>query len=65
MTAGEGEGPGVINGADGRLGPGKGTQVVLLRHGMSTFNKLNIFTVSETSKTYVCVFDRAIDGWRW
>lgn len=30
----------------GRLGPGKGTQVVLLRHGMSTFNKLNIFTVS-------------------
>lgn len=28
------------------LGPGKGTQVVLLRHGMSTFNKLNMFTVS-------------------
>lgn len=28
------------------LEPGKGTQVVLLRHGMSTFNKLNIFTVS-------------------
>lgn len=27
------------------LGPGKGTQVVLLRHGMSTFNKQNIFTV--------------------
>lgn len=29
-----------------RQGPGKGTQVVLLRHGMSTFNKLNIFTAS-------------------
>ncbi|CAM9720721.1 unnamed protein product [Ectocarpus sp. 4 AP-2014] len=29
---------------DGRQRPGKGTQVVLLRHGMSTFNKLNIFT---------------------
>lgn len=32
-------------GIGGRMGPGKGTQVVLLRHGMSTFNKLNIFTV--------------------
>lgn len=32
--------------AVGRVSPGKGTQVVLLRHGMSTFNKLNIFTVS-------------------
>lgn len=31
--------------ASGGMGPGKGTQVVLLRHGMSTFNKLNIFTV--------------------
>lgn len=39
--------------ADGRLGPGKGTQVVLLRHGMSTFNKLNIFTVS----------GKDLDGW--
>lgn len=45
MTWEQGEGPGATNGAGGRLGPGKGTQVVLLRHGMSTFNKLNIFTV--------------------
>lgn len=35
-------------GASERQGPGKGTQVVLLRHGMSTFNKLNIFTVRKT-----------------
>lgn len=39
-----------------RQGPGKGTQVVLLRHGMSTFNKLNIFTVSvkKRDKARVC-----------
>lgn len=47
--AGAGEGPGG-SGADGRQGPGKGTQVVLLRHGMSTFNKLNIFTVRTSAK---------------
>ena len=46
MAGAEGEVTGGLNGAGGgRLGPGKGTQVVLLRHGMSTFNKLNIFTV--------------------
>lgn len=38
-----------MSGAGGRLQPGRGTQVVMLRHGMSTFNKLNIFTVRETS----------------
>ncbi|CAM9386546.1 unnamed protein product [Ectocarpus fasciculatus] len=34
------------DGEDGRQGsdPGEQTQVVFLRHGMSTFNKLNIFT---------------------
>lgn len=37
-----------MSGAGSRLQPGRGTQVVLLRHGLSTFNKLNIFTVRET-----------------
>lgn len=37
----------VLMATSGGMGPGKGTQVVLLRHGMSTFNKLNIFTVSQ------------------
>lgn len=36
-----------MSGAGSRIQPGRGTQVVLLRHGMSTFNKLNIFTVRE------------------
>lgn len=40
-------------GASERQGPGKGTQVVLLRHGMSTFNKLNIFTASARAPSAV------------
>ena len=43
--------------ASGGMGPGKGTQVVLLRHGMSTFNKLNIFTV----RAELC--GQALGGW--
>lgn len=56
MVGGAGEGGAGESGAgDGRQGPGKGTQVVLLRHGMSTFNKLNIFTVRKCVLWRVCI----------